>query len=182
MVTSDWKIKLSDYGQGYVAPQTEAEKFFVAPELLESGNETEKADVYSYGAILWYIFTEKKRKWADLSWDMLRKQLQNRDASCLPDSLPKDMQDLIFRCCSPKEAERPSFNAILSDTKWNEIIMEALNKGQREATDVWKQAQGNRDVVEFENLVDVYLKKFMPEIQVNQTMRLKLRRDERVKR
>lgn len=76
------------------------------------------------------------------------------------------MQDLIFRCCSTDEAERPSFVAILSDTKWNDIIMEALNKGQKEASDVWQKAQNDRGQVEYENLVDCYLKQFMPEVQV----------------
>lgn len=53
LMTHDWKIRVSDYGQGYVPPKSEAEKFFIAPELLASGTETEKADVYSYGALLW---------------------------------------------------------------------------------------------------------------------------------
>lgn len=56
--------------------------------------------------------------------------------------------------------------SILSDTKWNEVIMEALNKGQKEATDIWQRSQNDRGQVEFENLVDSYLKMFMPEAQV----------------
>jgi hypothetical protein len=55
-VTDDWKIKVSDYGQGYAPPKTEMENFFVAPEMLSSGTETEKADVFSYGTVLWYDF------------------------------------------------------------------------------------------------------------------------------
>jgi hypothetical protein len=111
--------------------------------------------------------TEKKRKWADVAWSDIKKQLQSKDVCCLPESLPKPLRDLIFSCCNPEEALRPTFFSILADTQWNDIIMDALNKGQEAASDIWARAKNEKGQVEFENLVDAYLRKFIPEVQVS---------------
>jgi len=187
LITTEWKTKVGDYGLGldrdsnnnYQPPQSEEERFFVAPEVLRGGEESQEADVYSYGALLWYLFTEKKRKFASMSWETVTNHLATRNFECLPDFLPRAVGDLIFSCCSPVEASRPTFSNLLADTKWNDIIMEALNKGQQEAQDVWNAARkagksSNADAVLFEDLVDAYLKKFMPEVQITEA---KMRED-----
>ena len=65
----DWHIKVSDFGlartkaASSTQPQTQVGTWaWMAPEVLEQKPYDEKADVYSYGVILWGEGREGKRR------------------------------------------------------------------------------------------------------------------------
>jgi serine/threonine protein kinase len=65
LLTEDWTTKVTDFGLSRYSPQSVSEQMtgqigtyhWMAPEVINSNHYTEKADVYSYGIILWEILT-----------------------------------------------------------------------------------------------------------------------------
>jgi tRNA A-37 threonylcarbamoyl transferase component Bud32 len=85
---------------------------WTAPEVLQSSANSEKSDVYSYGVVLWEIFT-RKVPWEDKNamQVVLMVGFHNQHLE-IPDSVPPWARDIIQDCF--KEADsRPSFAEII---------------------------------------------------------------------
>ena len=85
---------------------------WTAPEVLQSSANSEKSDVYSYGVVLWEIFT-RRVPWEDKNamQVVLMVGFHNQHLD-IPDSVPPWARDIIQDCF--KEADsRPSFVEII---------------------------------------------------------------------
>jgi len=92
----------------------------MAPEIVSSGKYSNKADIFSFGVLV-YVMFEGRIPWIDKSrvaWKPKQKAT-------------KDIYGLIDRCISEDPYDRPSacelsntFKAILAfkDKKFNEVI------------------------------------------------------------
>lgn len=91
----------------------------MAPEMMKKLPVTEKADVYSFGVLLWQIYTRKKpfaryktlkspqekNEFAEAVWNGYRPTI--------PLSTPPLLANLISRCWATDTTVRPTFNQVI---------------------------------------------------------------------
>ncbi len=83
-----------------------------APELLLGSEDiTTKADIYSFGTILWEIFTGQQ-PFAGLSLGKLTQKVLAGEREQLPETLPKGLGELIGRCWLADPYRRPEMAEI----------------------------------------------------------------------
>lgn len=129
LVDERWRVKITDFGLSRVRKRTyitsaggEGTPEWMAPEVLRNEPFDEKADVYSYGVVLWETCTGL------LPWEDLRPMqvvgavgFQGRQ---LP--LPKEGDPLLLHlheiCCNPLSSCRPTFKEVL------EMLEEGFSK------------------------------------------------------
>lgn len=119
LVDKNWTVKVADFGLSRVldtkkemtvcgTPET------CAPEVLSRNSYTEKADVYSFGIVLWEILTRDKL-YPGLNFYELSSKVVNEDLR--PDvknySFPDELLDLMKRCWDSDPGKRPAFDEIV---------------------------------------------------------------------
>lgn len=91
--------------------------FYMAPEMLRSEGYNLKADVYSYGVLLWEVFTLKK---AFEGWSGRRMMLHakgNQVFLKMTQSTNKTVKSLFENLCSFDVKNRPTFEKIRNDLR-----------------------------------------------------------------
>ena len=81
----------------------------MAPSFQRS-SYTEKTDIYSYGIILWELYTSKHV--SKLTED---EQDRNTKRPKIPGDCPLELKSLIERCWATEEKDRPSAAEIVLD-------------------------------------------------------------------
>jgi len=121
LVSSDWKIKVCDFGLARNSP-SEGEKFittvgtneWMAPEVALQDPYDKSADVFSYGMVLYELLTRKKpppRKLRDgYAFDLGLK-------ANIPQDTPAALWELLVDCAAQNAAKRPSFPDIVKRLK-----------------------------------------------------------------
>ena len=127
---------------------------YLAPEVLESLEYSEKSDVYSYSII---------------AYDMLSKKIFSDDIEgnqgkrpIIDENIPKCYKELIERCWSENPNDRPTFSEILTELRENkEFITESINSSEYER--YIKQIDKYRKTFKPQNLhqIDEYLNLFI---------------------
>jgi len=86
---------------------------WMAPEVLASQNYDEKADVYSYGIIIWEMLTGDipYRGLRDIQVAMTVVNQNNRPK--IPKNCPQNLSKFIKVCWSNDPKQRPDFNSIV---------------------------------------------------------------------
>ncbi|CAG2190477.1 Probable serine/threonine-protein kinase DDB_G0267514,Probable serine/threonine-protein kinase drkC [Mytilus edulis] len=85
---------------------------WMAPELLETGEITTKADVYSFGIILWEMLTRSHPYDGCSVFQILERVRLNKRPEISTNS-PPDLSSLIKRCWDQNPAKRPAFKDII---------------------------------------------------------------------
>eukprot|EP01103_Thecamoeba_quadrilineata_P007901 TRINITY_DN17723_c0_g1_i1.p1 TRINITY_DN17723_c0_g1~~TRINITY_DN17723_c0_g1_i1.p1 ORF type:complete len:1221 (-),score=174.69 TRINITY_DN17723_c0_g1_i1:174-3554(-) len=107
--------KVSDFGVSQVLVSTTAGRavnnpIWLAPEVMRNEEYTEKADVYSFGVILWELTTRQDffgeiEFFFDIQDRVVRGTRPPIPQECLP-----GFTELISECWHPEPASRPPFN------------------------------------------------------------------------
>lgn len=90
---------------------------WTAPEVLQYQPYTTKADIYSYGVVLFEIMTGRVPFDDDSFEFIVSKRVIKGDRPRLPDSIEPRMAALISRCWSQLPAQRPEWSAILHELR-----------------------------------------------------------------
>ena len=89
----------------------------MAPEVIRTKHYSEKADVYSYGIILWEIASReppyKNMKGTYVILEVVNKNLR----PAIPSKCPKSFARLIKRCWNKEPNLRPNFKDIIHELK-----------------------------------------------------------------
>ncbi|EGC32892.1 hypothetical protein DICPUDRAFT_81310 [Dictyostelium purpureum] len=115
--------KVSDFGLSIkpIGKEVKGRKVWnwrwLAPEIMNDQQYTEKIDVYSFAIVLWEIITRDlpfeeyvdQLKWNSIIEDKIIKGLR----PTIPDECPSEMKNLITDCWNGDPKKRPSFTAIL---------------------------------------------------------------------
>ncbi|XP_046561668.1 serine/threonine-protein kinase BCK1/SLK1/SSP31-like [Haliotis rubra] len=96
-----------------VKEQIQGSPAWMAPELLQAGEVTPKADVYSFGMILWEMLTRKIPYDGSSMFQILEKVRLNKRPE-IPMECPVELAGFISRCWDHKPARRPVFKEVLS--------------------------------------------------------------------
>lgn len=120
-------VKVADFGLSLVRDHSkqEAEEMkkirgspaFMSPEALLGAELTPKTDVYSFGMILWELFTTRS-PYEDLELESLEELIEEicykHTREKIPANCPPTLKQLIEACWQPTPSNRPTFLQIIS--------------------------------------------------------------------
>lgn len=122
LLTAEGRAKLADFGLAKTQAHTIQSVggkvtqmvAWCAPELLSAeGEVTEKVDIYSFGTVLWEIFTGKQ-PFANLSLSKITEKILAGEREQLPEDLPNGLGEMITACWSADPSKRPELSAIVN--------------------------------------------------------------------
>lgn len=112
-------IKICDFGTAcdmktYMT-NNKGSAAWMAPEVFEGNNYTEKCDVFSFGIILWEMITRRKPYEDMQGFNAFRIMwaVHNGTRPPLIADIPKPIEDLMTSCWDKVPSKRPSFTRIV---------------------------------------------------------------------
>lgn len=122
LVAHDFTLKLADFGESrFLASEDEASTMtsmvgttqWMAPEMMESGSYTTKADVYSMAVVFWEILTGE-RPYAGLrATAVIKRVVIDKKRPPIPESCPPQLRDILAECWAHSESRRPDAAEVL---------------------------------------------------------------------
>jgi len=156
LIDKDYRIKISDFGLSIIKIKgsfvysefPKGTAVYMAPEVYRGEEYDEKCDVYSFGIILWEIYT-REEPYQDsrqsLSVEAFCDAVSNE---CLrpeiPEECPVNIKTLILDCWESDPDARPSFTYIVE--RLNNIIIEEAIIDTTGRT-FWTRSLNNKDKV-----------------------------------
>lgn len=119
LVGDDNIVKISDFGMS-----REEEEYIVsggmkqipikwtAPEALNFGKYTSLCDVWSYGILMWEIFSKGDTPYAGMSNSRAREKIDTGYRMPAPEGCTEDVYALMLRCWEYEPEKRPHFHQI----------------------------------------------------------------------
>jgi serine/threonine protein kinase len=107
----------------------------MAPEMLEEGTEySEKVDVYSYGILLYEIFTRHLPYYEiEKRFEVVPRVLEGYRPTFSEEEIPyKSLRTLMQSCWNKSPKKRPTFSAILE--KLNQSSAKVMKQAREESS------------------------------------------------
>ncbi len=160
LVTDNYSIKITDFGLSQATAQgcslrdgkegARGTPLWMAPEVLEGKEFSTSADVYSFGIVLWEIFTRKEpfsqfRNYQKFKEAVVKQGVRPR----IPPECPPSLAQLIERCWAADPLLRPNMVTILDELE-NILIDVAIDSGDAAAKDFWRTFHKGRVEVPWE--------------------------------
>jgi serine/threonine protein kinase len=160
LVDETWTAKIGDFGLAQQKRSINAGRVgspaYMAPEMLQSIAFTEKVDVYSFGVILWELFTKKEPfegKYADVA-DLTNAVVNREQRPEMPADMPDKLRVLIEQCWAQSPAKRPSFVDVCKATTLDDVVIDAhISAPNQLARDMWRSKFGAKFAVSYRELV-----------------------------
>lgn len=164
LVDEHYNVKVCDFGLSQFKVRGEnlldgnegakGTPLWMAPEILSGTQFNEKADVYSFGLILWQILTREDifPEYDNLerfAYDVCKKHVRPP----IPASTNTRLAELIKNCWQANADTRPNFSQIVA--KLNEIILEESINDQS-GRDFWKFHFQYRESVTWQEFVNAF--------------------------
>lgn len=119
LIDEKWVTKVTDFGLSRFKATSETEKMtgqagtyhWMAPEVINSQHYTEKADVFSFGIILWEVATRSIPYNGMQPVQVVAAVLGRRERPIIPRSCV--LASLMTRCWAHESNSRPSFDEIV---------------------------------------------------------------------
>ncbi|CAH3187975.1 unnamed protein product [Porites evermanni] len=86
---------------------------WMPPEAIFDNNFSEKSDVWSYGVLVWEIYSSGKMPYNDLSNDEVLKCARYGLRLTNPDNCPASVSRAVQKCWEANPLERPTFSELL---------------------------------------------------------------------
>lgn len=113
LLDDSYRVKLADFGwtkglDNYMTGKIGTYQW-MAPEVIASQKYSEKADVFSYGIILWEI-ASREPPFKNLSGLQVSMEVLNNDLRPkIPKNTPESYVKLMKKCWDREPSKRPSF-------------------------------------------------------------------------
>eukprot|EP00727_Mastigamoeba_balamuthi_P010137 m51a1_g5746 putative protein tyrosine kinase (1072) ;mRNA; f:1170442-1177724 len=120
LVDENWKVKVCDFGLSTIMEQASqtmtacGTPCWTAPEVLKHLHYTEKADVYSFGIVMWECLTRKDPYFGMPPFKVIFAVGNEGLRPPLPPFTPTEYMQLARDCWDESPHRRPSFEAILT--------------------------------------------------------------------
>ncbi|CAN8028627.1 unnamed protein product, partial [Ixodes persulcatus] len=115
-VVDDLVPKISNFGLARYTPLGKKLDFarWLAPESLKTGSHTAKSDVWSYGVLLWEVFTLGGTPYVNLKTAEVAERVTRGLRLSQPKGVRENMYQLMLQCWELDRDERPTFEQLLS--------------------------------------------------------------------
>lgn len=131
LVDENWNVKLADFGLSSLKNSVQSGQmvgtpWFMAPEILLQKQYDEKADVYSFGIVLWQMYTNELQPYGDRikTLNQLIEYVAHKsERPRIPDDCPKPLADTISHCWTGNPTERPSFQQLINNNTIDNIVL-----------------------------------------------------------
>eukprot|EP01087_Luapelamoeba_hula_P022681 TRINITY_DN8193_c0_g1_i2.p1 TRINITY_DN8193_c0_g1~~TRINITY_DN8193_c0_g1_i2.p1 ORF type:complete len:180 (-),score=31.16 TRINITY_DN8193_c0_g1_i2:61-600(-) len=117
LIDENWNAKVADFGFARIkqdnATMTRCgSPCWIAPEVITGQKYTEKADVYSFGIILWEILT-RQQPYKGMNYMNVSLEVVRGTRPKMPSNAPKRFAKLITRCWRGEPDKRPSMEKVV---------------------------------------------------------------------
>ncbi|XP_067271436.1 megakaryocyte-associated tyrosine-protein kinase isoform X2 [Pseudorasbora parva] len=116
LVSEDAVAKISDFGLAKVSSTaTDNSKLpikWTAPEALKSKKFSTQSDVWSYGVLLWEIFSFGRQPYPKMSVSDVRERVDQGYRMEPPDECPPEVYAIMMSCWETEPKKRPSFHKL----------------------------------------------------------------------
>ncbi|XP_050950695.1 megakaryocyte-associated tyrosine-protein kinase isoform X2 [Labeo rohita] len=116
LVSEDTVAKISDFGLAKVSSTaTDNSKLpikWTAPEALKNKKFSTQSDVWSYGVLLWEIFSFGRQPYPKMSVSEVRERVDQGYRMESPDECPPDVYSIMMSCWEMDPKKRPSFHKL----------------------------------------------------------------------
>ncbi|XP_063065529.1 tyrosine-protein kinase SRK3-like [Engraulis encrasicolus] len=121
--------KVADFGLArvikepfYVSDEKKIPYKWTAPEALSHGRFSIKSDVWSFGILLYEIFTYGAKPYAGFNNGEIYDQIMTGYRMARPGKCPQPIYDIMKKCWSESPEDRPSFKELQSQLKPDNYI------------------------------------------------------------
>eukprot|EP01121_Diplochlamys_sp_Union-15-3_P012068 TRINITY_DN3567_c0_g1_i4.p1 TRINITY_DN3567_c0_g1~~TRINITY_DN3567_c0_g1_i4.p1 ORF type:complete len:388 (-),score=72.42 TRINITY_DN3567_c0_g1_i4:97-1260(-) len=143
LVNDNWVVKVADFGISQMRENLDSiggTLNYMSPEILMGGDVDEKADVYSFGLVLWELLSER------VPWRNELNSLEEYKNTVgsggkrppMPANTPPKLQALIEKCWAQDPNVRPTFAEICESNIFHTIIIDDVIK-DNEGRKLWSQ-------------------------------------------
>ncbi|GAM20944.1 hypothetical protein SAMD00019534_041190 [Acytostelium subglobosum LB1] len=117
LVKDDFSVKLIDFGtskmmQNQLNMTVIGTPIYMAEEVIRGEKYQQSADVYSFGIVLWELFTREKPFDGMHEFERVTYVLKG-GRPAIPDTVPPIISELIQRCWHANPTMRPNFKSVL---------------------------------------------------------------------
>lgn len=128
-VDENWVTKVADFGLSQLKDDIQfagGTLHYMAPEVLNGEDFDEKADVYSFGLVLWEFMSES------VPWNNVLVKFEDfkehvavrQERPKMPANVPQKLVQLIEHCWAHNPAHRPTMQQIVSSDIFDHLIIE----------------------------------------------------------
>eukprot|EP01118_Nematostelium_gracile_P008547 TRINITY_DN2831_c0_g1_i3.p1 TRINITY_DN2831_c0_g1~~TRINITY_DN2831_c0_g1_i3.p1 ORF type:complete len:664 (-),score=133.62 TRINITY_DN2831_c0_g1_i3:48-2039(-) len=127
-------FKISDFGMSVVAvgsvyqSDNDVPIRWSSPEVLDKGLFSHKSDVYSYGIVLWEIWSKAQLPYSEYSNETAKNMIMKGVTPTMPPKCSKEAWEVMQSCWKFEPAQRPSF-AFLKAELEKKFILKDPNYG-----------------------------------------------------
>ncbi|XP_041862980.1 megakaryocyte-associated tyrosine-protein kinase isoform X2 [Melanotaenia boesemani] len=116
LVSEDSVAKVSDFGLTKVgSKETDKVKLpikWTAPEALKKEKFSTKSDVWSYGVLLWEIFSYGRQPYPKMSLNEVKEKVEGGYRMEAPEECPPSIHSLMRLCWQQEPRRRPGFSKL----------------------------------------------------------------------
>eukprot|EP00002_Diphylleia_rotans_P012917 TRINITY_DN2522_c0_g1_i4.p1 TRINITY_DN2522_c0_g1~~TRINITY_DN2522_c0_g1_i4.p1 ORF type:complete len:1709 (-),score=377.78 TRINITY_DN2522_c0_g1_i4:217-5343(-) len=117
LVNDSWQAKICDFGLSRVKSNNRTMTkcgtlAYQAPEVLKGERYDERADVYSFGIILWQIYVEEE-PYKEAKSSLIHQDVIDGNRPPKHKSIPTETWNVITKCWSSDIADRPQFKDLV---------------------------------------------------------------------
>uniref|UniRef100_A0A7S3Z0N1 Protein kinase domain-containing protein n=1 Tax=Lotharella globosa TaxID=91324 RepID=A0A7S3Z0N1_9EUKA len=120
LVTQEWRAKVADFGMTRFQDNknvmtTCGTPLWMAPEIIRRKEYNYKVDVYSYGVVLWELYTRKipYKSLGIPAKYLVKKVAMEGIRPKIPHHCPQLYKELMAQCWTTNAKERPNFGEIV---------------------------------------------------------------------
>ncbi len=96
---------------------------WAAPELLRDFEVSSKSDVWSFGVVIWEVYSFGTLPYPGISNEELIKRVLNGLRLKAPENMPTEMAQLMKQCFGEKPDNRPSFQEVWTKLNPEVVIL-----------------------------------------------------------
>ncbi|KAI4828597.1 hypothetical protein KUCAC02_022677 [Chaenocephalus aceratus] len=117
LVSDDSVAKVSDFGLTKVVSKAKSDNAklpvkWTAPEALKKEKFSTKSDVWSYGVLLWEIFSYGRQPYPKMSLKEVKEMVEGGYRMEAPEDCPPALYSLMRLCWEQEPRRRPAFNKL----------------------------------------------------------------------
>eukprot|EP01095_Lingulamoeba_sp_RSL-Kostka_P012223 TRINITY_DN479_c0_g1_i2.p1 TRINITY_DN479_c0_g1~~TRINITY_DN479_c0_g1_i2.p1 ORF type:complete len:455 (-),score=155.91 TRINITY_DN479_c0_g1_i2:272-1636(-) len=161
LVDNNYKVCVCDFGLAQMKPKEvnnleydpHGSPLYMAPEVFV-GDYNEKCDIYSFGIVLWEIYTCEQafEQVSDNLPAFIHAVCDENFRPEIPDDCPESLTELMEDCWQKYPQDRPTFTQII---KRLDDIMTEVAIGDPTGIEIWKSLFSGKGSVNFDDFKEV---------------------------